>query len=406
MAAPQLRQLELAILCAINPNADPRKPQALQLCNSFKESPDAWRSCVQLFASTSEESVKFFTLQTLQYLLKTQKVSNENRRALRVALLQWTKTNAKSHYSALPIYVKKKFAIVIALLIKSDLLSTWPTAFTDIQSLLVLGESAMHLWIRILYYIDEEVVNPTRTTREDLAYCSQFKDHMRAHILSNLVNTWLQLLEHCSHADPSQAAIAKSCLKMVSVYVPWIDISFSANPRFLGLLAKFVPQSVTCHAALMCLESLLQKGMPPLQKLKLMQSVNLTRFFTANRMPLEKPEAAAHAARFFGSVGRVALDFFAKKTRPQMGDQLDNCRRQLSDVIQLSLPFLNYGDARGTSVIAVTKEILPFFVPALKLSKDEAWIARFDKQVCLVPACAASAGPINFFVFLSRVCSY
>jgi hypothetical protein len=79
------------------------------------------------------------------------------------------------------------------------------------------------------------------------------------------------------------------------------------------------------------------------------------------------------------------LALFAKKLRPEISvpeQNLQACRRVLSDVIQLALPFLNYGDARGVSVAAVTREILEFFKDALKLSREEAWIAQqFDKQV-------------------------
>jgi hypothetical protein len=266
----QLQQLEAAILCALSPAQDPRKPQALQLCRQFKESPSAWRSCVQLFASTSDESVRFFTLQTLQHVLKSNAVSPENRTALRQALMSWIGAQAATQYAALPIYIKNKFAIVFVLLIKADLLSSWATAFSDLQMLLTRGESAMHLWIRILYYIDEEIVQPTQASREELAHYSCIKDHMRESILPGLVVTWYKLLEFClqqpaaagggngAAAGISTAGIdaggggagggnlhnegllgvAKSCLKTMSVYIPWIDVAFSANPRFLGLLAK------------------------------------------------------------------------------------------------------------------------------------------------------------------------
>eukprot|EP00750_Incisomonas_marina_P008528 INCI15506.2.p1 GENE.INCI15506.2~~INCI15506.2.p1 ORF type:complete len:934 (-),score=144.17 INCI15506.2:1246-4047(-) len=396
----QLQKLESAILCALAPGADPRKQQALQLCQQFKQSPNAWRSCVQLFATSKDDSVRFFTLQTLQHVLKTNAVSAENRAALRNALLNWIKTATKL-YAALPIYIKNKLAIVFVLLIKADLLSSWSKAFSDLQVLLSLGESPMHLWIRILYYIDEEVVNPTQASREELAYYSRFKDHMRATILPGLVTTWFKLLEFClpkdaagtagSAAAPGGASmkqhqqqlapVAKSCLKTMSVYIPWIDIAFSANPRFLGLLARFASDPITCHATLMCLQSLIEKGMPPMQKLQLLESVNLRGFFTANRIPVAKPQIAAHAARFFCSFGFVALGLFGRKVKDEVAPRIASARRLLSEAIQLGLPFLNYGDARGVSIASVTKEILPFFKDALKLSRDEAWIAKFDNQV-------------------------
>lgn len=128
----QLQKLESAILCALAPGADPRKQQALQLCQQFKQSPNAWRSCVQLFATSEDDSVRFFTLQTLQHVLKINAVSAENRAALRNALLNWIK-KATKRYAALPIYIKNKLAIVFVLLIKADLLSSWSNAFSDLQ---------------------------------------------------------------------------------------------------------------------------------------------------------------------------------------------------------------------------------------------------------------------------------
>lgn len=109
--------------------------------------------------------------------------------------------------------------------------------------------------------------------------------------------------------------------------------------------------------------------------------MNLRGFFTANRIPVARPQIAAHAARFFCSFGFVVLGLFGRKVKDEVAPHLSLARRLLSEAIQLGLPFLNYGDARGVSIASVTKEILPFFKDALKLSKEEAWIAKFDNQV-------------------------
>ena len=51
----------------------------------------------------------------------------------------------------------------------------------------------MHLWIRTLYYIDEEVVRPTSADRQELEWYSRIKDHMRVHINPGLVKTWYKV---------------------------------------------------------------------------------------------------------------------------------------------------------------------------------------------------------------------
>lgn len=387
MADPSLVRLEMALMLALSPNPDPRKEQALQLCNQFRASPQSWRSCVQLLTSATQDSVKFFCLQTLQQQLKYGAIPPENRAILRQALLQFVKIKSNTQYASLPIHVKNKFAIVLVLLMKSDLLSTWNSAFDDIRCFLTLGESATHLWIRTLYYIDEEVVKPTNAGEAELVYCSRFKDYMREQVLRMLVENWLKLLEQCDVVETPNnqhllaRAIAKSCLKMISVYIPWIDVSFSANPRFLKILQVYIKHPQTCHATLMCLRSLVEKGMPPLQKLKILQGLNRGQFFASHVMPLKNPIIAAHAATFFAAAGAVVLGFFRKKSRQQLAAQIDFCRKLLSDLIHLSLPFLKYKDPRGISVIDVTKAVLPFFKDVQKLSKTEEWIAQFDEGI-------------------------
>ena len=64
------------------------------------------------------------------------------------------------------------------------------------------------------------------------------------------VRPWTyQLLDFCLQKSRPEAApapqneeqmlrVAKSCLKTMSVYIPWIDVKFSASPKFLGLVAQ------------------------------------------------------------------------------------------------------------------------------------------------------------------------
>ena len=60
---------------------------------------------------------------------------------------------------------------------------------------------------------------------------------MRKSAVARLVNAWLQVLSSYYPANPK---LAITCLKLLSIYVGWIDISLVVNDTVIPALYEFL----------------------------------------------------------------------------------------------------------------------------------------------------------------------
>ncbi|KAF9997461.1 hypothetical protein BGZ80_007006, partial [Entomortierella chlamydospora] len=185
--------------------------------------------------------------------------------------------------SSEPSYLKNKFAHAVALLFRQTYLKSWDTFFTDLLALIAplpqsSGKSNMKmvdLFLRILMSIDEEVVN-TLTSRisskEENTLNINIKDRMRERDVPTLANAWYELLAEYKERSLD---FAEMLLRIVGVYVAWIDISLIVNERFVSLIYSFLMGTSIRNAAADCLTDIVKKGMKPLDKLQLISILGI-----------------------------------------------------------------------------------------------------------------------------------
>ena len=62
-------------------------------------------------------------------------------------------------------------------------------------------------------------------------------------------------------------------LEIVGAYIAWINIDLIANMRFVDLLVRFLREHPLREAAADCLHDIVAKGMDPVAKIKLVESL-------------------------------------------------------------------------------------------------------------------------------------
>jgi exportin-T len=73
--------------------------------------------------------------------------------------------------------------------------------------------------------------------------------------------------------ENSNAEIVCQALEVVGAYIAWINIALIANLRFVDLLVRFLRSQPLREAAADCLHDIVAKGMDPVAKTKLIESL-------------------------------------------------------------------------------------------------------------------------------------
>lgn len=62
-------------------------------------------------------------------------------------------------------------------------------------------------------------------------------------------------------------------LEIIGAYIAWINITLIANIRFVDLLVRFLREAPLRESAADCLHDIVAKGMDPVAKTKLVESI-------------------------------------------------------------------------------------------------------------------------------------
>lgn len=87
-------------------------------------------------------------------------------------------------------------------------------------------------------------------------------------------------------------------LEVVGAYIAWINIALIANLRFVDLLVRFLRAQPLREAAADCLHDIVAKGMEPVAKTKLVESL-LSVLDSAGILNIETVGTSFHFFSFF-----------------------------------------------------------------------------------------------------------
>lgn len=153
--------LEKVVFASINPTS-PDKTKATKLLQEFRESPGAWKTCLQKCFQTPSVQVQFYCYSVIleAILHKFTSLSPQDRQQLRQGLLHLLK-NVKPNTST---PVRGKIAQLLVHLLKREYLETWSSFFQDVMNDVIHAPSPEEkasrcdLFMRIMTTIDQEIV--------------------------------------------------------------------------------------------------------------------------------------------------------------------------------------------------------------------------------------------------------
>jgi len=218
----------------------------------------------------SDEKVKFFCLQVLEYHIKARYsfLNEEQAQMLKILIMEWLK---KCCTTGQKVFIQKKTAQVICLLFLQEYPTKWLTFFKDIMALLGYGDKGSEMYLRILLAIDDEVVaRHVQPSSMEMDRNTKIKDTMRVHCVSELVESWYSLLELYGHTN---AELTCLCLEVIGAYVSWIDIDLIANQKFVRVLLRYLKDELRRESACDCFYEIINKGMEPTAKTRLIESL-------------------------------------------------------------------------------------------------------------------------------------
>ena len=303
MSAPNdvIKQLREAIIC----NFDLAAISTVEAKNTINEAKtlidhvellrdqqgqlEGWKYFLHLFTVEVQRSeVPFLSLQKL--INQLSKITIENRKIIRNTLLEWLSQNNNNNDTAnfkvvlSPKYIRTKLSVLIAKLIQVDYPQSWPNAFENIAILLETGNIGVDMYLRILIALDQEIFESNTQywagkTKEELLQNTNVKDTLRkSNSMQNIINVWYQILSMCSSDENNVEAsnLVDLCLENIKSWSRWVDMNYLIDQRFLQFFYNVMEHSAKYRDDVCdCLHEILARGMPPGQKINLIEGIKI-----------------------------------------------------------------------------------------------------------------------------------
>eukprot|EP00118_Oscarella_pearsei_P000252 m.4515 g.4515 ORF g.4515 m.4515 type:complete len:847 (+) comp10890_c0_seq1:178-2718(+) len=311
----------------------------------LKASDDGWLLCAETFLSGlySDQHIQFFLLQVVEHHLRAKHSSagKEAQEKLRDFVISWIKSNgyAKERLDGL---IVRKFSQLCALSLVCDYPVKWPSFFTDLIKCLSLGLASVDIYLRALLAINEEVADKeVPRTREESERNTVIKDTMRLQCVPQLVDSWLQILNTTEQAEPELTCL---CLEVIGTYVAWIDINLIVNDTVVGLVLKYMSVETLRESAVDCLYEIIRKGMDPLAKTKLIESL-MKLLESSGFYPSAEDESiefVAKLSKLLNGIGQGLVSNWTKivKTGDDESSASLEAAEEILGAIQSKLPYL------------------------------------------------------------------
>uniref|UniRef100_A0A8C5WGZ8 Exportin-T n=1 Tax=Leptobrachium leishanense TaxID=445787 RepID=A0A8C5WGZ8_9ANUR len=320
-------------LLGLNPNANADfRERALAYFEQLKVSRDAWQVCAEAISQRiySDDHVKFFCFQVLEHQIKFKysELTTLQHQLIRETLITWLQSqmlNAQPEKT----FIRNKAAQVFALVFVTEYLTTWHKFFFDVLSVVGLNPRGVDLYLRILMAIDAEVVDRDIIhTPEEARRNTLLKDSMREQCVPNLVESWYQILQTYQH---SNSEITCQCLEVIGAFVSWIDLTLIANDRFINMLLGHMSVEVLREEACDCLYEIVNKGMDPVDKTKLVESLCQV-LQSAGFFRIDQEEDVDFLARFSKLVNGMGQSLIISWTKLVKSGDLKNAQDTLQSI--------------------------------------------------------------------------
>lgn len=169
------------------------------------------------------------------------------------------------------------------------------------------------------------------------------KDTMREQCIPSLVESWFQILQAYQQSHPE---LTCQCLEVVGAYVSWIDLNLIANDRFVNLLLSQMSVEELREEACDCLFEIVNKGMDPVDKTKLVESLcqvlQSAGFFNVNQE--EDVDFLAKFSRLVNGMGQSLVLSWTKLAKAGNVKAASDTLQAVESKVPLLLQLLVHAD--------------------------------------------------------------
>ncbi|KAK9475508.1 armadillo-type protein [Dipodascopsis tothii] len=374
-------QVEQAVGIALDGSATQElKQQAIDFCNQIKDSPDGWQICLGLFIDARKsrsDASRFFALQVIDETLlhRSGQLNEQSARIIQDAMLQYAQRDygPQSNSSVDIIYMRNKFAQSLTYLFLLSYHTTWPGFYNDLLTL-THGSGqfdsyrGVDLFLRVLLAQHEEIADTLIIRSSEMAKRNaDIKDLIRVRDMTKLTEVWMNVLVHWSQLDEGNE-ITENCLKVISAWVSWIDITLIVTPRYMNLIFGLLSRKALRGAACDTLTEIISKKMKPSDKLQMISLLSLDQ--TISQLQL------GNDIEFDEKVARLINVISCELTRIMEEDQLPpELKNQSEKILHNILPFVlkflgNEYDDTSVEVFPAVSEYLTFLRREKKKSSE------------------------------------
>ncbi|KAK4987573.1 pre-tRNA nuclear export protein [Elasticomyces elasticus] len=389
-------QVESAIEIAFNPGADQNlKAQAYIFLNQIREDAGAWQVCLALFTRipTAAEVVRHVCLEIVNNAVQTQRLDQQSLEYVKNNLMSYVQQRygvGNAQDSADTAYIQNKLTQTITYLFVALYASSWTSFFDDFRILAgdadAIGTTtpaSTSLYLRVLASIHDEIADLLiPRSPEEAKRNNELKDLIRARDASKIAVSWQAILAKWRQIDLS---IVDLCLKAVSRWVGWIDISLVVNQNMLNSLLEIAGQQdiedlhdkkiQVRDAAIDTFTETVGKKMPPSDKIEMIYFLNLSNIvgqLLASR-PLDEYRTTANydtdlAETVAKLVNNVVFDVVKALDSISISQQT---RSRANELLQIFMPYLlrlfsdEYDEICSTVIPALT-DLLTLFRKIVK----------------------------------------
>uniref|UniRef100_A0A8C7N4C8 Exportin-T n=1 Tax=Oncorhynchus kisutch TaxID=8019 RepID=A0A8C7N4C8_ONCKI len=386
---------------------------AMVYFEQLKESQDAWEVCAEALAKGiySDDHVKFFCFQVLEHQIKYRHggLSPAQQQLIRETLMKWLQGQLMNSQPEKP-FIRNKAAQVFALTFVMEYLTHWPKFFFDLLSLVGLNPHGVDVYLRTLMAIDAEVVDrDILHSPEEVRRNTLIKDGMREQVIPSLVESWYQILGAYQQSHPE---ITCQCLEVVGAYVSWIDLNLIANDRFVNLLLSQMSVEDLREEACDCLFEIVNKGMDPTDKTKLVESLCQV-LQSAGFFNVDQEEDVDFLAKFSRLVNGMGQSLVLSWTKLAKGGDVKaaaEALRALETKVPLLLQLLVHDDDDISANIVgfcydylnVLKQVR-YTLLVGNMGEDEAMFVEYRKQLKMLLDRLAQVSPDLLLEAVGRV---
>lgn len=287
-------QVESAIEILSNPSADQNlKSQAFTFLNQLREDASGWQVALSLFTRTPSPSevVRHVCLEIVNNAVQTQRLDQQSLSSVKYSLLEYVRQRYSQGSTEVDSPgIQNKLTQAMTYLFTALYPSEWTTFFDDFRALAgdagsigSTNTAGTLLYLRIVGSVHDEIADLLiPRTQEEQKRNNDLKDLVRARDAEKISLSWQEILSRWRQVD---LGIVEMCLKTISRWVIWIDISLVVNQTIISSLFDLAGQQGNItndskearvrDAALDTFTETVGKKMPPANKIELINYLNL-----------------------------------------------------------------------------------------------------------------------------------